>query len=277
MDLNTDLPGPPGIDDRAGGRAGPLYNFADQLDLLPGIVSVPAEEASPSQGSLYDKAAHTAQLAASERDKFLEGWLRIQDDERLRLGRELHDSTGQLLLALRLNVAQLKRSHGTPVEDELLSEIEDTAGRIDHEIRSFAFLHYPAEIERAGLADTLRSLIAGFASRTGLRASFVDLCDRAVASGPAAIALLRIAQEALMNVHRHANALHVRVSLTMRDKLLELIVRDDGIGIPNSEEVARSHGVGLVGMRHRVERLGGHFAVKRLKGGTKLTASVPLI
>jgi len=276
MDLNTDLPGDPGISERAADRPGPLFGFTDQSDLLPGIVSAPLHEAPSSQGSLYDKAAHTAQLAASERDKFLEGWLRIQDDERLRLGRELHDSTGQLLLALRLNVAQLKQSHGTPVEDELLSEIEDTAGRIDREIRSFAFLHYPAEIDRAGLADTLRYLIAGFATRTGLRASFVDLCDRVVASGPAAIALLRIAQEALMNVHRHAHALHVRVSLTLRDKLLELIIRDDGIGIPTSEDIARSHGVGLVGMRHRVERLGGHFAIKRLKSGTKLTASVPL-
>lgn len=272
MDLNTDLPGSPGISDRAVDRAGPLFDFEDQLDLLPGIVA----EASPSQGSLYDKAAHTAQMAANERDKFLEGWLRIQEDERLRLGRELHDSTGQLLLALRLNVAQLKRSHGTPVEDELLSEIEDTAGQIDREIRSFAFLHYPAEIELAGLADTLRYLVRGFASRTGLKVSFVELCDHVVASGPAAIALLRIAQEALMNVHRHARALHVRVSLTLRDKLLELIIRDDGIGIPTTEDIARSHGVGLVGMRHRVERLGGQFAIKRMKSGTKLTASVPL-
>ncbi len=273
MDLNTDLPGSPGIADRASDQDDrhPMFDIADQ-SVLPFGLGANRHD----RGSLYEKAARTAAMAAAERDKFLEGWLRIQEDERLRLGRELHDSTGQLLLALRLNVAQLKRSRGTTFADELLSEIEDTAGQIDREIRSFAYLHYPAEIDRAGLADTLGCLTRGFAARTGLRVSFVDLCDRMVGSGLASTALLRIAQEALLNVHRHARALHVRVSLTLRDKLLELIVRDDGIGIPAESDIAKSHGVGLVGMRHRVERLGGHFAVKRLKHGTKLTASVPL-
>ncbi len=215
-------------------------------------------------------------MATGERDKFMDGCLKVQEDERLRLGRELHDSTGQLLLALRLDVAQLKRMHGLPGEDELLSEIEDMAGRIDREIRSFAFLHYPAEIGRDGLGDALRILARGFAARTGLRISFASLCDRAVESGPAAMALLRIAQEALMNVHRHARAMHVRLSLTLRDRLLELVVRDDGRGLPSAHDIANSQGVGLHGMRHRVERLGGHFAVKRLKHGTKVVASVPL-
>ena len=214
-------------------------------------------------------------MSADEHEKFLDGCLKVQDDERLRLGRELHDSTGQLLLALRLNVAQLKRVHRTPIEVGLIDEIEDTASQIDREIRSFAFVHYPAELGRCGLCDALESLARGFAARTGLRISFDRLCDY-VKSGPPANALLRVAQEALLNVHRHAHAVHVRVSLTLRERLLELVVRDDGVGIPSSDDVAKSHGVGLLGMRHRVERLGGRFAVKRMKHGTKLVASVPL-
>jgi signal transduction histidine kinase len=258
MDLNTDL------------------DFSRQTRPERALAQAAEANGSSNQGGLYDKAAHTAVLAASERDKFLEGWLKIQEDERLRLGRELHDSTGQLLLALRLNVAQLKRSHGTDGEDDLLSEIEDTASQIDREIRSFAFLHYPAEIERDGLADTLRSLSCGFAARTGLKVNFVDLSDRIVGSSLTAIALLRVAQEALMNVHRHARAMHVRVSLAWRRGLLELVIRDDGVGIPDAGDIGSSHGVGMVGMRHRVERMGGNFAVKRMKHGTKLVASVPL-
>jgi two-component system NarL family sensor kinase len=278
MDLNTQLPGPPGPADRASGSraCNPALDFSRQSGTEPALAQAAETNGLSNQGGLYEKAAHTAVLAASERDKFLEGWLKIQEDERLRLGRELHDSTGQLLLALRLNVAQLKRSHGTAGEDDLLSEIEDTASQIDREIRSFAFLHYPAEIERDGLAGTLCSLSRGFAARTGLKVSFVDLSDRIVGSSLTAIALLRVAQEALMNVHRHARAMHVRVSLAWRRGLLELVIRDDGIGIPDAGDIGSSHGVGMVGMRHRVERIGGNFAVKRMKHGTKLVASVPL-
>src|SRR6187399_3254225 len=118
MDLNTQLPGPPGppgqADRASGSRAcNPALDFSRQSGTEPALAQAAETNGLSSQGGLYEKAAHTAVLAASERDKFLEGWLKIQEDERLRLGRELHDSTGQLLLALRLNVAQLKRSHGT--------------------------------------------------------------------------------------------------------------------------------------------------------------------
>jgi signal transduction histidine kinase len=179
-------------------------------------------------------------------------------------------------LALRLNLARLKRIRGTPDEDQLIDEIEQTAGQIDREIRSFAFLHYPAEIEREGLSQALRYLTRGFAARTGLKIGFDSLGDATASDGPAGVALLRVAQEALMNVHRHARAVHVRVTLAAHDGLLELTVRDDGIGLPADHDATKSHGVGLPGMRHRVERLGGRFAMKRMKHGTRLTASVPL-
>lgn len=226
--------------------------------------------------NVFESAVLVDNMASGERDRFLEGCLKVQEDERLRLGRELHDSTGQLLLALRLNLARLKRSHGSAGEDELIDEIETTASQIDREIRAFSFLHYPAEIEGEGLSESLYFLTRGFAARTGLKVRFADLCNGAHSKGPGAVALLRVAQEALMNVHRHACAVHVRVTLKLRDRLLELIVRDDGVGLPVSGDAQKSHGVGLPGMRHRVERLGGSFAVKRMKHGTKLTASVPL-
>jgi signal transduction histidine kinase len=109
-----------------------------------------------------------------------------------------------------------------------------------------------------------------------VKVSFVDLSDRIVGSSLTALALLRVAQEALMNVHRHARAMHVRMSLAWRRGLLELVIRDDGIGIPDTGDIGSPHGVGMVGMRHRVERIGGNFTVKRMKHGTKLVASVPL-
>ena len=212
---------------------------------------------------------------AADRAEFLDSCLKAQENERLKLGRELHDSTGQLLLALRLEIARLRELHGSSGQGQLLDEIDETVREIDREIRAFSFTHYPAEIGRDGLGPALRSLARGFASRTGLRINFTSIPDSISQSGQVALALLRVAQEALLNVHRHAQALHVQMALTLRSGVLELVVRDDGVGIPEEHELEESHGVGLLGMRHRIERLGGHFAIRRLKHGTKIVATVP--
>jgi signal transduction histidine kinase len=214
-------------------------------------------------------------LEPAERSQFFDSCLQAQENERLKLGRELHDSTGQLLLALRFEIARLREAHGTSAQGSLLDEIEGTVREIDREIRAFSFTHYPAEIGGDGLGPALRSLARGFASRTGLRINFTSIPDSIAQTGQAALALLRIAQEALLNVHRHARALHVQMALTLRGGMLELIIRDDGVGIPQEHDLEESHGVGLLGMRHRVERLGGHFQIRRLKHGTKIVAVVP--
>lgn len=214
-------------------------------------------------------------LGAAERSQFFESCLQAQEGERLKLGRELHDSTGQLLLALRLEIARLRETHGSSTQGSLLDEIEDTVREIDREIRAFSFTHYPAEVGHDGLGPALRSLARGFASRTGLKIDFSSIPDSIVQTGQTALALLRIAQEALLNIHRHAHALHVQMGLNLRGGMLELTVRDDGVGIPLDHDLEESHGVGLLGMRHRAERLGGRFAIRRLKHGTKIIAAVP--
>jgi signal transduction histidine kinase len=202
--------------------------------------------------------------------------LLAQEEERLRLGRELHDSTGQLLLALRLGISHLRQVHGTGAEVEVIAEIEETALRIDREIRSFAFSHYPATIGHEGLGAALHYLARGFGVRTGLCIKFSDECRQRIEDGPVAVALLRVAQEALTNVHRHAHAGHVKVNLAEEDGQIELSIRDDGRGISPEFANGSFRGVGLQGMRHRVERLGGIFSIRRLKHGTRLLARVPL-
>lgn len=202
-------------------------------------------------------------------DDYLAG----QDSERRRLGRELHDSTGQLLVALSLSVAHLRHSHDAAQSEEILREIDDTVRQIDQEIRTFSFLNYPAELGKCGLVGALDMLVRGFGNRTGVRIDFQSSCKQPC-SGNLASALLRVAQEALTNVHRHAKATRVRVALEEHHGMLELSVRDDGRGMPPAGHPALVNGVGLQGMRHRVERLGGRFAIRRLKQGTKVLASL---
>jgi signal transduction histidine kinase len=288
MDGHADLVGASGFPEPSGlgeaGGQGDLFESAQYFATLAapnpepaglqalGRTSSPATESSRRN---YFMGSCVPQLAAAERSQFFESCLRAQENERLKLGRELHDSTGQLLLALRLEIARLREVNGTTVQGSLLDEIDKTVREIDREIRSFSFTHYPAEIGREGLGPALRSLARGFASRTGLRINFSSIPDSISQSGQVALALLRVAQEALLNVHRHAHALHVQMALTLRGGMLELTVRDDGVGIPQEHQLEESHGVGLLGMRHRVERLGGRFAIRRLKNGTKIVATVP--
>jgi signal transduction histidine kinase len=285
MDGHADLIGTPGFGLGEAADQGDLFSSTQHFETL----RVPQIEPAALQriGTVgctvaqinsrnYFKGSCVPNVGSAERSRFFDNCLQAQENERLKLGRELHDSTGQLLLALRLEIARLRVMYGASDQGSLLDEIDDTVREIDREIRAFSFTHYPAEVGRDGLGPALRSLARGFASRTGLRINFSSIPDTIAQTGQSALALLRIAQEALLNVHRHARALHVQMALSLRAGMLELTIRDDGIGIPQEHDLEESHGVGLLGMRHRVERLGGHFAIRRLKHGTKIVAAVPV-
>jgi len=202
--------------------------------------------------------------------------LRMRDDERQRIGQELHDSAGQLLLSLQLDVALLRKTEKDSGHESLILEIEDTARLIGQEIRSLAFLNHPMRLDPSGLASALQALMAGFGKRTGYRVTFKVVGDQPLPDRATSMTLLRVAQEALVNVHRHAHASSVTVKLERRGNFLELAITDDGVGMPSREELAMNGGVGVQGMQFRVERLGGRFHIAKLKHGTKISASVPL-
>lgn len=232
------------------------------------------EGRSSASGSSLIEEAWISDLNAPECDHYLEHRLMAQEYEGLRMGRELHDSTGQLLLSLRLGIGHLKRANDPRESEVILDEISETVRQIDQEIRAFSYLHYPADLGQGGLVSALGTLARGFGDRTGLKIVFKAVCHRTIANAEASVALLRVAQEALMNVHRHAHAGSVRMNLVDHGDMLELSVQDDGQGIPPLANQPASKGVGLPGMRHRIERLGGQFSVRRLKQGTKVVAKV---
>jgi signal transduction histidine kinase len=191
------------------------------------------------------------------------------------MGQELHDSAGQLLVSLQLSVAHLKDVHDAHALAEVLDEIRDTVGQIDREIRSVSFLNCPVELGAHGLGVALQALAHGFARRTCIRVDFDSNDEGVIGEGPVPVALLRIAQEALVNIHRHSQASTVRLRLTRQRNALELTISDNGIGIPSDDELEKRHGLGLQGMRHRVEQLGGRFDIRRMKHGTRISARVP--
>jgi signal transduction histidine kinase len=202
----------------------------------------------------------------------MEQLLRALDHERRRLGQELHDSVGQLIACLQLSIARLEIED--PEHGCLIREIQDITSEIGDEIRSLAFLQYPAELADRGLASAVELLSRGFASRTGIKSAFTLSGDVGGVSDTGALALLRVAQEALVNIYRHAHASVATVSLRRRGQSVELSVRDDGAGL--AEGPGNFFGVGLQSMRHRVETLGGIFRITSPKRGVKVFASVPI-
>lgn len=209
------------------------------------------------------------------RARLLDEMLKIHEYERQRLGQELHDSAGQLVTALQLSIAHLRILEEHSGHEELVEEMQATVRQIDHEIRSLAFLHYPAELGDRGLPSAIQSLANGYGRRTEIRTTFKAVGDFVDIAGLTAMALLRVAQEALVNIHRHAHASTATITLRRTANAVELSVSDNGIGIP-AKVLANAHGIGMQGMRHRVEMLGGRFRVRNLKRGTNILASVPV-
>ena len=206
----------------------------------------------------------------------LEDVLRIHEYERQRLGQELHDSAGQLLIALELSILHLKRVEKDCDHANLIDEIQDSARRIDQEIRSLAFLHYPVELGGRSLSLAAQSLALGFGRRTGIHTTFKWAGDNASIDDAVSMAVLRVVQEALVNIHRHSHASVVKVAIHRTLDRLDLTISDNGVGFPPVSRLENTHGIGLQGMRHRVETLGGRFRLANLKQGARISLSVPV-
>ena len=222
------------------------------------------------------EVAHTREALHQTSERLLSA----QEDERERIAVELHDSTSQHLVALGLGVTRLRRLLAEEAGmKEVLDDMSNSVREAVREIRVFAYLMKPPSLARDGLEATVRAFVRGFGLRTSLTASFraegrVDCADADVRH-----AAFRVAQEALSNVYRHARAHSLKVELTSRDGLLTLAIADDGVGFvgaAGAPDPAVPLGVGITGMRARVEQLGGKLDVASTGAGTVVTARIPL-
>ena len=229
----------------------------------------------PCFGSAATTGSDSDEASQAETASTVDEQLRIHEYERQRMGQELHDSAGQLMVSLQLSVARLKAVNGERGHDDLIDDIQGVVSQVDREIRALAFLHYPAELGDRSVCSAVETLARGFGRRTGIRTSFMCVGDNSSVDGSTSLAMLRVAQEALVNVHRHSHATAAKVELKLRPTRIELRISDDGIGMPVGE-MPRGSGIGLKGMRYRIEALGGSFELRNLRTGTMVCAVVPL-
>jgi PAS domain S-box-containing protein len=204
--------------------------------------------------------------------------LGLQDAERRRIARELHDSLGQYLAVLKLNIEMLRAN---PTSDELLAESEKLTERCISEMRTLSYLLHPPMIDEAGLASAARWYIDGFGERSGTKVMLETNEDFGRLPANMEVTLFRILQEALTNVHRHARASAIAVRISRNEELVVMEIKDNGHGIAPDvlrrfRESGAGTGVGLTGMRERVRELRGELTVQSNENGTTLTVSVPV-
>jgi PAS domain S-box-containing protein len=203
--------------------------------------------------------------------------LTVQEQERRHLSRELHDEFGQLLGAITFHLQAAKGVAGEAARSSL-TECMNLLQRAGAQVRNLALELRPTMLETAGLDETLRWLAAQHQQQTGIATEVVGHLSHVPAD--LAIGCFRIAQEALTNVVRHARAQHVWIEVSQSDGVLEVIIRDDGVGFDPAKTLkqaaSRGH-LGLLGMRERVQILGGNLEVDSdSEHGTHIRVSLPL-
>ena len=211
----------------------------------------------------------------------LSGYLmRVQDEERRRIARELHDSTGQKLVALKMNLdTMLKEGNAKAASKRVLRESAKLADEATSEIRTLAQLLHPPLLDEAGLISATRWLVEGFSTRAGIA---VELAvDPKIGRLPqnVEVALFRVIQESLNNIHRHSGARTARIELTQSNSELKLKISDDGKGISTDLLSPESEGkpvlgVGILGMKERLAQLGGTLSINSGTQGTVIEAVV---
>ena len=203
--------------------------------------------------------------------------LRLQEDERQVISQELHDSTAQHLVAIDLSLMKLKSVlQPDQAVHAVLEDINRSLDEAVKELRTFTYLLHPAELAEGDLRLALHRYVQGFSRRSGLNAELEVDCQTTGLPLVVQQSILRIMQEALANVHRHAKASCVRVRCRASGGCLRLLVVDNGHGIDKERDSLPRLGVGLPGMRMRVIQLGGSFSVRTGQWGTLIRASLPL-
>lgn len=284
----------------------PLYWLAGNVKLLTALASVVTALALPPLVPHIHQMVQDAHVSeerrrdlergnrdlASEVDRRLRAedelralsatLLHLQDEERRRLARELHDSVGQLVASAQLNLCSIE-SQDNEIKPAAKETLADTGGILSQalqEIRTISHLLHPPMLDDVGLNSALRWYVEGFQTRSGIRADVNIANGNGRLPRPVETTIFRIAQEALSNIHRHSGARTARVNLTRQESRVRLEVFDDGkgmegrIGAPQSD--GRNFGVGLRGMAERVRQLGGKLDIQSDSSGTRISVELPI-
>ena len=208
--------------------------------------------------------------------------LKLQDEERRRIARDLHDTTGQKIAVLSMSLDRLAKLVDTRKVDvkDALTESRDVVGKIGEEIRTLSYLLHPPLLDECGLASAVLWYAEGFKKRSGIHLS-VSIDEGLVRlTTDAETALFRVLQESLTNVHRYSGSPSAEIRIFQSPSKVHLEIVDHGKGVKGGTERstfagAPTLGVGIPGMRERIRQLGGQLEVEFSNEGTRVYATLP--
>jgi PAS domain S-box-containing protein len=209
--------------------------------------------------------------------------LRTQDEERRRIGRDLHDSLGQYLAVLKMKLDSVAALIGQK-QDETAREFGQCIKLIEdsiREVRTVSYLLYPPMLEEMGLKSAIPWYLDGFSTRSGIKTTFEVQAEFGRLPRESELALFRVLQEGLTNVHRHSGSPTAHVRLLVEDDMAVLRIEDNGKGIRPElleefcQEWMGGLGIGVRGMNERMQQLGGKLELASNENGTTVTAKVP--
>jgi len=207
--------------------------------------------------------------------------MKIQGEERRRIARELHDSAGQTLTVLGMSLAQLvQRAEVTA--PELAKEgkqIEEIVQQLHREIRTTSYLLHPPLLNECGLASALNWYVEGLSRRSGIAIKLNIADDVGRLPSDMELALFRLVQECLTNIHRHSGSKTASIQVRMETGNVRMEISDEGKGIAPErlqEIQSTGSGVGIRGMQERLRQFEGTMTIESNGSGTRVVASVPI-
>ena len=239
------------------------------------ITAAETTELVEKNRALQDKEASLHALSARI--------LQLQDEERRRIARDLHDITGQELAVVIMALSQLANHYNGPGAD-VQQKITDAAGlvrKIEDEIRTLSYVLHPPLLDEFGLGSALNWYAEGFTKRSGIEVEVEVVSDLPRLKPEKEMALFRVVQEGMTNVLRHSGSKKARIQVSFDAEFVTLSVLDEGRGIqrerlPRLGGRASDGGVGIAGMRERLQQLGGSLEVRRRDKGTEVMAMIPI-
>jgi two-component system NarL family sensor kinase len=220
-------------------------------------------------------------LADGRLKELMQRIIDTQEEERLRIARELHDGISQNLVGVRFAI-DLARRKVTPDNIGAVEAIGKGAAALNEAIKEVRRISHdlrPRVLDDLGLTAALESLISSFSERTGIAATLESVAFKNMLVPAARVALYRVAQEALTNIERHADATQVTIRFSSRDERVQMDVTDNGRGFPAVQAEAgapASKGLGLRNMQERMTHFGGRLDVESSVKGTVLRAVLPI-
>jgi PAS domain S-box-containing protein len=205
--------------------------------------------------------------------------LKIQDDERRHIARELHDSAGQLIACLGMNLASINQhAKQNPSLAEALEDTQNLVLQLNKEIRTTSYLLHPPLLDETGLSQAIDWYMQGLMERSGLEIELDIAEDFGRLSADLELAIFRIVQESLTNIHRHSGSKTATIHLSRKANTVLLEIQDQGKGIPAEKLAAikaQRTGVGIAGIRERIRHLGGELDIQSNGAGATIVVTFP--